>query len=123
MNPLVNTILGIAFLSSGVLATFLMLWTRGRVASPSARDRREPASPAPLAAAVPPAAASAATASGPRVADRKPMRVQLVKGEHFWCACGASRGQPFCDGSHRGTPYQPLAFTVDEEREAALCLC
>ncbi|MCG8586806.1 MAG: glutamate synthase-related protein [Pirellulales bacterium] len=61
--------------------------------------------------------------ASPRVFDKKPVRVDLDKGEHYWCACGESSGQPFCDGSHTGTGITPLAFSVDESQEAHLCLC
>ena len=43
--------------------------------------------------------------------------------EYWWCACGRSASQPFCDGSHAGTGLSPMAFTVDEERRFALCQC
>ncbi len=49
----------------------------------------------------------------PRIADRKPIQVDLEAGEYYWCACGKSKNQPFCDGSHAGTPFTPLAFSVD----------
>ncbi len=59
----------------------------------------------------------------PKVAATSPVQIDLEKGEHHWCSCGESKGQPFCDGSHRGTPFTPLAFTVDQPRKAHLCLC
>jgi len=58
-----------------------------------------------------------------RIADRKPAVVELAAGRYSWCACGASARQPFCDGSHRGTTFQPLRFEVTESRTAALCQC
>ena len=60
----------------------------------------------------------------PVVADRKPMAVELKKGEEqHWCACGRSNNQPFCDGSHRVTDIVPKAFTPEEDGEAYLCMC
>jgi len=59
----------------------------------------------------------------PKIAGRKPMQVDLEAGEHHWCACGQSKGQPFCDGSHRGTSFTPLAFTVEKSEQAHLCMC
>jgi CDGSH-type Zn-finger protein len=44
-------------------------------------------------------------------------------GEHFWCACGKSKSQPFCDGSHAGGKAAPLEFTVEETGTIALCGC
>jgi len=58
-----------------------------------------------------------------RIADRKPQKVQLAAGEHYWCACGRSANQPFCDGAHKGSGITPKAFVVESEEEAFLCLC
>ena len=58
----------------------------------------------------------------PRVADTQPIRVELEAGaKNYWCACGGSRTQPFCDGSHRGTPFTPLEFSAGQDGEAWLC--
>ncbi len=60
----------------------------------------------------------------PRRAGKKPIVVELQKGEeHYFCACGESKGQPFCDGSHRTTDFKPIAFTAKESGEAYLCMC
>jgi CDGSH-type Zn-finger protein len=59
----------------------------------------------------------------PKIADTKPVLVELEAGTHWWCTCGHSASQPFCDGSHQGTGMTPLEFTVDSPRKAALCLC
>ena len=59
----------------------------------------------------------------PKIAATSPVQVDLEKGEHHWCSCGESKAQPFCDGSHRGTEFTPLAFTTDEAQEAYLCMC
>lgn len=62
--------------------------------------------------------------SEPLVAARKPCLIHLTPGRtYYWCACGRSARQPFCDGSHRGTPFTPLAFTVDAGDEYLLCAC
>ena len=61
--------------------------------------------------------------TSPKVAAKQPVQVNLEPGEHYWCACGGSQSQPFCDGSHRGTGIEPLAFTVDEQQEGYLCMC
>ena len=62
--------------------------------------------------------------SNPIAADVKPVTVSLEAGKQiYWCACGRSKTQPFCDGSHRGTGISPLAYTPDESEEATLCQC
>ncbi|MCZ6786111.1 MAG: glutamate synthase-related protein [Planctomycetota bacterium] len=59
----------------------------------------------------------------PRIADLKPAVLDLEPGEYHWCACGESKSQPYCDGSHRTTSFTPVAFQVDEAAKAALCMC
>ncbi len=60
----------------------------------------------------------------PKIADTKPIAVNLEAGEeYYWCSCGLSHNQPFCDGSHRGTEFTPTAFSVGEAQEAYLCQC
>ncbi len=60
----------------------------------------------------------------PIVADNKPKAVNLKKGEeYYFCACGKSANQPFCDGSHAGTAFTPKVFTAEEDGEAYLCAC
>ncbi|MCH8261827.1 MAG: CDGSH iron-sulfur domain-containing protein [Proteobacteria bacterium] len=62
--------------------------------------------------------------SNPIVADNKPIAVNLNQGEeYYFCVCGRSANQPFCDGSHKGTSFTPKAFKVDKDEEAYLCAC
>ena len=50
--------------------------------------------------------------------------VQLVKpGVYYWCACGRSQSQPFCDGSHKGTAFGPKKVEITEEKTVAWCAC
>jgi CDGSH-type Zn-finger protein len=59
----------------------------------------------------------------PVIADRLPAVLELEPGTYWWCACGRSENQPFCDGSHKGTEFEPMAFEVTESRRMALCKC
>jgi CDGSH-type Zn-finger protein len=59
----------------------------------------------------------------PIIADTKPQVMTLSPGKYYWCSCGASKNQPFCDGSHQGTDFTPQLFEVTEEKNVALCLC
>jgi len=61
--------------------------------------------------------------SDPVIADKKPAILELDPGKYFWCACGRSATQPFCDGSHRGTGLSPVAVEITERRRVALCCC
>lgn len=60
----------------------------------------------------------------PIAAAKEPVRVELEEGKsYFWCACGRSQNQPFCDGSHKGTGLSPVKFTAEKTRPAFLCRC
>ncbi|MDY6979029.1 MAG: glutamate synthase-related protein [Pseudomonadota bacterium] len=63
-------------------------------------------------------------ANKPVVADNKPAKVNLsTEQEYYFCVCGRSQSQPFCDGSHAVTGFEPLAFRPQKEGEAFLCNC
>ena len=58
------------------------------------------------------------------IANVKPVKVELEAGKnYFWCQCGLSQSQPFCDGSHASTDIKPLRFTVEKTGAAGLCQC
>jgi methylamine---glutamate N-methyltransferase subunit C len=60
----------------------------------------------------------------PIIADNKPHAVELKKGEEqYFCTCGRSQSQPYCDGSHAGSAFSPVPFTAEEDGEAWLCAC
>ncbi|HBE16201.1 MAG TPA: cytochrome C551 [Cyanobacteria bacterium UBA11149] len=59
----------------------------------------------------------------PIIADKKPAVIKLEAGTYYWCSCGGSKNQPFCDGSHAGSEFTPLAFEQTEAKTVALCNC
>ncbi|MBY6196215.1 glutamate synthase-related protein [Vibrio hangzhouensis] len=62
--------------------------------------------------------------SKPVIANNKPIKVELKEGqEYYFCACGRSNNQPFCDGSHKGTEFKPQRFSADSSGDAYLCRC
>lgn len=59
----------------------------------------------------------------PMTAQKAPFAVELAPGDYWWCACGQSRRQPFCDGSHKGGEFTPVKFSVAEAQKVWLCGC
>ena len=60
----------------------------------------------------------------PISAQKAPYGIQVEAGrEYWWCACGHSKSQPFCDGSHKGTGFAPLQYTADRSAEVWFCGC
>ena len=58
-----------------------------------------------------------------RAADT-PYAVNVEKGrDYYWCACGQSKSQPFCDGSHQGTNFSPLKYQAGESETVYFCGC
>ena len=58
------------------------------------------------------------------ISDNMPKKVTLNKDEkYYFCACGRSKNQPFCDGSHAGTSFTPKAFSVEKDADSWLCAC
>ena len=51
------------------------------------------------------------------------MVLELEAGTYYWCKCGKSAKQPFCDGAHQGTDFTPMAFILTETKKVALCNC
>lgn len=62
--------------------------------------------------------------SNPVIAKKGPYVVELELGKaYYWCACGRSESQPFCDGTHKDTSLEPVKFEVDEQKKYGLCGC
>lgn len=62
--------------------------------------------------------------STPEIAAKAPFPVDVEAGkDYWWCACGKSRKQPFCDGSHKGTEFVPVKYTATESRKVFFCGC
>lgn len=57
------------------------------------------------------------------IAAKIPVAVNLQPGEYFWCSCGKSKNQPFCDGSHQGSGLFPVQFKIDVAKQVYLCQC
>jgi CDGSH-type Zn-finger protein len=54
---------------------------------------------------------------------KSPYAVELEPGDYYYCACGQSKNQPFCDGAHTATDIAPVKFTVAEKETKYLCGC
>ena len=59
-----------------------------------------------------------------KIAQKEPYATEVEEGKtYYWCACGRSNAQPFCDGSHKGTGLEPTAFTAEKSGTVYLCGC
>lgn len=56
--------------------------------------------------------------------NKQPIAIDVEAGkEYWWCACGKSQTQPFCDGSHKGSEFSPLQYTATETGTVWFCVC
>ena len=59
-----------------------------------------------------------------QVAAKEPIAVDVEAGKsYFWCACGKSSKQPFCDGSHKDSEFSPIKWTAEEDGKKFFCAC
>ena len=60
----------------------------------------------------------------PVIAQKEPYAVEVKEGKtYFWCACGKSARQPFCDGSHKDTEFEPLKWDCEKDGKKFFCGC
>lgn len=59
----------------------------------------------------------------PKIAQKKPFVMEMQPGKYAWCACGSSKNQPFCDGSHKGSGITPVVTEITENKKVAWCGC
>lgn len=60
----------------------------------------------------------------PTIAQRSPFRFDVAAGKsYWWCACGRSKSQPFCDGSHKGSEFSPIQYDAAESKTVFFCGC
>ncbi len=59
----------------------------------------------------------------PIIVQKHSMKMDMDPGTYFWCACGKSEKQPFCDGSHKGSEFRPVKVVVDEPKRIKWCMC
>jgi CDGSH-type Zn-finger protein len=58
------------------------------------------------------------------IANREPYAVEVKAGKkYWWCACGKSKNQPFCDGSHKGSEFAPVTYSATENTTVWFCGC
>jgi CDGSH-type Zn-finger protein len=61
--------------------------------------------------------------SEPLIVQKTPFERTLDAGTYWWCSCGRSKNQPFCDGSHKTTEFTPLKLELSEPKTVWLCGC
>jgi CDGSH-type Zn-finger protein len=60
----------------------------------------------------------------PEIAAKSPFAVNVEQGkDYWWCSCGKSKSQPFCDGSHKGSEFNPVKYTAGESKAVYFCGC
>jgi CDGSH-type Zn-finger protein len=62
--------------------------------------------------------------SEPNIGGRAPIPIEVEAGKsYWWCACGHSKTQPFCDGSHMGKGFTPVEFKAEKTEKVFFCTC
>jgi CDGSH-type Zn-finger protein len=62
--------------------------------------------------------------SDPEIGGRTPIPIEVEAGKiYWWCACGRSKNQPFCDGSHKVTNFTPIEYRAEKSAKVFFCAC
>jgi len=61
--------------------------------------------------------------SKPHSPQNYPYIIDVESGKYAWCACGLSKKQPYCDGSHKNTEFRPIVIEINEKKSVAWCGC
>lgn len=60
----------------------------------------------------------------PKIFKQGSMRIEVKQGDkYYWCSCGLSNNQPFCDGSHKDTNFSPVLYVAEEDKTVGFCGC
>jgi CDGSH-type Zn-finger protein len=60
----------------------------------------------------------------PVIAQKSPFAIEVEAGKsYWWCSCGKSATQPFCDGSHKGSDFSPVEYKADKAEAVYFCGC
>lgn len=59
----------------------------------------------------------------PEIPQKAPYVLDMEPGSYFWCSCGKSQNQPYCDGSHAGSGLRPIRTEISENKKVAWCGC
>jgi len=58
-----------------------------------------------------------------QIAEKSPIMLEMEPGTYYWCACGKSKNQPFCDGSHKGSEFSPKEVKIEKKQTVWWCRC
>jgi CDGSH-type Zn-finger protein len=60
----------------------------------------------------------------PVIAQKSPFAIEVEAGKsYWWCSCGKSATQPFCDGSHKDSDFSPVEYKADKSEAVYFCGC